>query len=75
MLMKWGCDKADELGLPAFVQATHEGRLLYERFGFEDKDEEGWVDFPVSERFRGKREAGVFNLDRPVQGRGLRGMK
>jgi len=35
MHMKWGCDKADELGLPAYLEASPKGKGLYERFGFE----------------------------------------
>lgn len=35
MHMKWGCDKADELGLPAYLEASPKGKALYERFGFE----------------------------------------
>lgn len=65
MLMKWGCDIADSLGLSAFVQATHEGQHLYGKFGFVDK--EGWITFPVSEKHKGKPEAGCFNLDRPAK--------
>lgn len=35
MQMQWGCDKADELGLPAYLEASPKGKGLYERFGFE----------------------------------------
>lgn len=33
--MKWGLDKADELGLPAYLEASQAGKGLYERCGFE----------------------------------------
>ncbi|KAF2147912.1 hypothetical protein K461DRAFT_283055 [Myriangium duriaei CBS 260.36] len=35
MMMQWGCDLADHLFLPIWVEATPKGKLLYERFGFE----------------------------------------
>jgi len=33
-MLKWGVDKADELGLKCIVEATVDGQQLYERFGF-----------------------------------------
>ncbi|KAK4703665.1 hypothetical protein P7C70_g2554, partial [Phenoliferia sp. Uapishka_3] len=33
-LLKWGCDKADEWGVPAYLKGTPKGMSLYERFGF-----------------------------------------
>ncbi|KAF1356348.1 acyl-CoA N-acyltransferase [Delphinella strobiligena] len=32
--MKWGLDRADELGLPAYLESSRQGRGLYERWGF-----------------------------------------
>jgi len=34
MLVKWGIEKADELGIECFVEATDAGRSLYLKFGF-----------------------------------------
>ncbi|KAI9650467.1 hypothetical protein NHQ30_000483 [Ciborinia camelliae] len=34
ILMKWGTDKADELGLEGFIEASDSGRGLYEKHGF-----------------------------------------
>ncbi|KAL4771050.1 acyl-CoA N-acyltransferase [Aspergillus nidulans var. acristatus] len=34
-LLQWGLDEADRLGLMIYLEATEEGRPLYERFGFE----------------------------------------
>ncbi|CZR53747.1 uncharacterized protein PAC_03627 [Phialocephala subalpina] len=34
MLVRWGTGKADELGVKAFVEASPEGRRLYESCGF-----------------------------------------
>ena len=36
MMMKWGCDVADALCLPAWIEASPEGNLLYKTFGFYD---------------------------------------
>ena len=32
--MKWGVQKADELSLDSFIEASESGKLLYEKFGF-----------------------------------------
>ncbi|KAH7174580.1 acyl-CoA N-acyltransferase [Fusarium flagelliforme] len=37
MLMKWGCDMADENRVAAYVDASKSGAALYERFGFVDE--------------------------------------
>ena len=34
LLMRWGMEKADELGLEAFVEATDDGKPCYEHHGF-----------------------------------------
>ncbi|KAL4811992.1 acyl-CoA N-acyltransferase [Aspergillus spinulosporus] len=34
-LLQWGLDEANRLGLMIYLEATEEGRPLYERFGFE----------------------------------------
>ena len=34
MMMKWGLDKADALGLDAFVEATEAGYEMYKAAGF-----------------------------------------
>lgn len=34
MLLEWGTQKADELGLEAFVESTDDGKPCYERHGF-----------------------------------------
>ena len=35
-MMKWGCDVADLLGLPGWIEASEEGNFLYKTFGFYD---------------------------------------
>ncbi|KAF2153522.1 hypothetical protein K461DRAFT_278331 [Myriangium duriaei CBS 260.36] len=34
MMMKWGCNLADHLFLPMWIEASHDGGKLYEAFGF-----------------------------------------
>lgn len=34
LLVGWGTDKADELGIEAFVEATDDGKPCYETHGF-----------------------------------------
>lgn len=34
MLVKWGVDRADELGIEAYHESSIEARKLYERFGY-----------------------------------------
>lgn len=34
LVMDWGIEKADGLGVDAYVEATETGRLLYEKYGF-----------------------------------------
>jgi len=41
LLVKWGCDAADEEGVEAFVDASEAGKGLYEKYGFVEKD--GWT--------------------------------
>ncbi|KAE9365496.1 hypothetical protein N431DRAFT_387799 [Stipitochalara longipes BDJ] len=66
MLMKWGTDIADSLGLKAFVQASRQGKEhLYQKFGFVDN--EGYFTVPVSEKFKNKPAIGCFNLERPAK--------
>ncbi len=35
MLVKWGVDLADELGLESYLESSALGKGLYEKFGFE----------------------------------------
>lgn len=38
MLVKWGCEIADDEGIPAYLEATPIGYPVYRRQGFEDVD-------------------------------------
>ena len=35
-MLKWGCDVADLLGIPGWIEASEEGNFLYKTFGFYD---------------------------------------
>lgn len=37
--MQWGCDVADALSVPAWIEASKEGNALYKCFGFVDVGE------------------------------------
>lgn len=39
MLVAWGCDLADRNGAAAYIDASKEGAVVYERFGFEDRSD------------------------------------
>jgi GNAT superfamily N-acetyltransferase len=60
LLVKWGTEKADELGLKGFVEASPLGRPLYEKFGFVVDEhvllkggsvKEEWRDYIVPEYY------------------------
>lgn len=38
MLLKWGCEKADEAKMETYLEASEMGAPLYERYGFEPKE-------------------------------------
>ena len=35
-MMQWGCDLADQLFIPGWIEASEEGNFLYKAFGFYD---------------------------------------
>lgn len=49
LLIKWGTQKADELRLPVYLEASPKGHGLYEKHGFKDIEV---FDFDLS-RFGG----------------------
>lgn len=38
MLLKWGIAESDRLGIPAYLEASDEGRPLYEKHGWRSVD-------------------------------------
>lgn len=65
MVVKWGTDIADSLGLKAFVQGSRLGKHLYESHGFVDT--EGWIKVPVTEKHKDRPAIGWFHLERPAK--------
>lgn len=63
MMLAWGLSQADEKNLQTYLQSSHEGRRLYERFGFEQVDAYV-VDFS---KWGGPREDKVPIMIRPLQ--------
>lgn len=41
MLIKWGCDLADQNGVAAYLDAHEDAAPLYMRFGFKVRDDIG----------------------------------
>lgn len=62
-LVKWGVDRADEMGGEAFLEATPFGRHMYEQNGFQVMEEiviqvpEKWADRPAIEHSFMRRPA------------------
>ena len=38
LLVDWGTKKADQLGLPAYLESSAQGHRVYQRHGFVDLD-------------------------------------
>lgn len=34
-MLRWGCQQADEAGLPVYIDSTEEGVPVYEKLGFQ----------------------------------------
>lgn len=61
MLVKWGTEIADSLGVESFIDGTAAGKPLYERFGFKADD---WIVVPVPEKWKDKPEIRYFFYER-----------
>jgi predicted acetyltransferase len=64
MLLKWGTDEADRLGIPSYLESSEEGRPLYEKFGYETVDVVT-VDFS---KWGGPTDASSCLMLRPAKG-------
>jgi len=69
MLVKWGTEKADELGLKCFVEASYLGRPLYEKFGFVTGEHVLLDGGKVKEEWREFGEIGYYWMEREVGAR------
>lgn len=56
MLMKWGTEKADSLGLGCYIDGTAIGKRLYESHGFKAEP----TVVPVPEKWKDKPEIKYF---------------
>lgn len=45
LIVKWGIELSESTGLPAYLQASEQGRRLYSHYGFRDLDT---VEFDLS---------------------------
>lgn len=67
MLVKWGIDIADKLGVETVVEASIQGRGLYEHFGFGSL-QHVFLEFP--DKWQSKEKQTFFWMVRPVRGKG-----
>jgi GNAT superfamily N-acetyltransferase len=65
LLVQWGTEKADELGLRTFVEASYSGRPLYEKFGFVVGEHVLLEGGNVKEEWRGYGQIGYYWMERP----------
>lgn len=64
-MMQWGCDLADVLALPAWIEASSAGNALYQIYGFVDVDTPpglGEVTFMQREPKSMNREGGHIKV-------------
>ena len=61
MMLKWGCDLADALFLPGWIEASAEGNFLYKTFGFYDYEK--LDDTDMGEGTNMRREPLIRSLD------------
>lgn len=67
MLVKWGTDIADEMGVESFIEGTITARCLYEKRGFVVSPNE-WIHVPVPEKWKSRPEIQYFFYERPAKG-------
>jgi hypothetical protein len=74
--MEWGIKKADELGLPSYIEARDIGRGFYEAFGFKvegDIDLDATKENPSEEFIRERERLGCpihgWFMRRPTYGK------
>jgi len=62
-LVKWGVDRADEMGVEAFLEATRFGRHMYEQHGFQVTED---IVYEVPEKWAHKPKIQHFFMWRPA---------
>lgn len=66
MLVQWGCDVADELGLECYLEASDAGHRLYQKKGFTDVE---YLDMDMSKYDKSRGMHRHVVMIRPVKGR------
>lgn len=65
MLVKWGTDIADAMGVTAIIEGSVAAKKLYESHGFVASGD--WIAVPVDERWRDRPLVGCFFYERPAK--------
>ncbi|KAE9372024.1 acyl-CoA N-acyltransferase [Stipitochalara longipes BDJ] len=65
LLVQWGVEKADEMGLKSFVEASPSGRPLYEKFGFVVGEHHLLNGESVREEWKAYGEPEYYWMERP----------
>lgn len=66
MLLRWGLERADEEGTETYLEASPDGKPIYQRFGFEEVDR---LVVDLKEEVLGEREFVECYMLRPVAGK------
>lgn len=65
LLVKWGTEKADEMGVRTFVEASYLGRPLYEKFGFVVGEHVLLDGGNVNRKWKEYGQIGYYWMERP----------
>jgi len=68
-LIRWGLQKADEGSLEAYLEASPDGKPIYEHFGFKE-EERLVVDLEGKDSVNGEREFVEVMMVRPAKAKG-----
>jgi hypothetical protein len=63
MLIRWGLEKAEEMKLPAYLEASKAGKPLYLKHGFKEIDR---IEYDLS-KFGGEGVDTVVNMLKPCE--------
>lgn len=66
MLVEWGTDIADAMGVESIIEGTIIARRLYEKHGFVVTPNE-WIHVPVPEKWKSRPEIRYFFYERPAK--------
>ncbi|TVY25036.1 hypothetical protein LHYA1_G006461 [Lachnellula hyalina] len=66
MLVKWGTDIANSMGVDSFIEGTIIARPLYEKNGFVVSPN-NWIVVPVHDKWKSRPEIRFFFYERPAR--------